>query len=305
MKEYFKLQCKLFNRKLVNLGFTPIVAYILLLFIFIAISLSLLQKIMVGEYIYAILCLILLIQLSEIKRHDFLKTCFSAKKYNIIRITENMLFTIPFVVFLLLKSCYLTSCILFSLSMILALVNFKTTFDITVPTPFYKKPFEFTVGFRNTFLFLPVIYYIALMAIVHDNFNLGIIVLILLFIILLSYYLWSEPQYYVWSYNLNAKSFLLKKIKIALWFSTCLCFPIVLGLSIFFFSKIGFVLLFLLLGYAYLIMTLFFKYSIFPRQMNLPELFLVVAYIVFPFIMLPLIPHFYNQSKKKLENLLK
>jgi hypothetical protein len=304
MKAYFKLRYKLLNRNLVSLGFTPVVAYILLPLVFVGVSFFLFYRAdFLAQYIYAFLCLLILVQLNEIKRNDFLKICFG-KNYKKIRMAENMLLTIPFLVILLIYSYYLTASVLFILSVILALIHFKARFQITVPTPFYKKPFEFTVGFRNTFLLFPFIYYVALMAIVHDNFNLGIIILIILFFIVLTYYLTSEPEYYVWLYSLNPKSFLWKKIKTAFLLSTCLALPIVLGLSVFFVSKIGFLLLFLLLGYAYLIMTIYFKYSIFPRQMNLPELFLVAAYLVFPFIMLPLIPHFYMRSKKKLENYL-
>lgn len=305
MKSYFKLQYKLLNRRLIDLGFTPVVAYILLLLAFAIVSLFLLYKIPFGDYLYTFLCLFILSKFSKTRRNDLLKTCFSIKDYRRIRIAENMFIAFPFIVFLAIKSSYTVAGILFILSMILTWVHFREIFTVTIPTPFYRKPFEFTRGFRNTFPVFFIVYYVALMAIVHDNFILGIIVLILLFINAIGFYTDPEPEYYIWSYSLNAKDFLLKKIKTALLLSSYLALPIVVGLSIFFFDKTGFILLFLLLGYAYLIMTIFFKYSIYPREMSLPETIFIIAYIVFPFIMLPLIPHLYTQSKKKLENYLK
>jgi hypothetical protein len=40
--------------------------------------------------------------------------------------------------------------------------------------PFYKYPFEFTVGFRTNYFMFFITYFLAIMAIHVDNFNLGI-----------------------------------------------------------------------------------------------------------------------------------
>jgi hypothetical protein len=48
--------------------------------------------------------------------------------------------------------------------------------------PLYKYPFEFTVGFRTNYFMFFITYFLAIMAIHVDNFNLGIFSLILVFL---------------------------------------------------------------------------------------------------------------------------
>ncbi len=61
MKSYFKLQYKLFNRKLVDVVFSPMVAYILLPLVFVGVSFLLFYRInFAAQYIYTFLYLCIL-----------------------------------------------------------------------------------------------------------------------------------------------------------------------------------------------------------------------------------------------------
>lgn len=252
MKEYFKLQYTMNKRKLSD-GSRPIVGYLIALFIlfaFVGLSIFVFKVIVYAPYLYALVPLFIISQLSEIKRNDFLKFHFENSQYRKVRILENVIITLPFAIFLLYKQEFYLIIFLVVTTILLALLNFKTAYSITIPTPFYKKPFEFTVGFRNTFFMFPIAYAIAIIAIIVDNFNLGIFALLLVFIPILTYYFKPEKVYFVWSHSLTATQFLIEKIKTAFLFSFCLCSPIILLLGIFYFENLGALLLFILLGYS-------------------------------------------------------
>ncbi|MEP6713815.1 MAG: hypothetical protein ABJA37_15420, partial [Ferruginibacter sp.] len=169
----------------------------------------------------------------------FLKLVFPKKAYRRIRIFENLAIIFPFIAFLIFKLLLIASLVTVVLAILLVFINLKSNFSVTVPTPFYKKPFKFVVGFRNAFFLFGSAYYLSAMAVVHDNFNLGIFSLLLFFFICCSFYSKPEEEYFVWCYNIKPKTFLLEKIKTAFLFVTALSVPILLIMSIYFFDKTG------------------------------------------------------------------
>jgi hypothetical protein len=304
MKEYFILQYKMINRKLQDFGLEPISGYLLILAGFIGLSIYLFHKTDYAEYAYILISLALTAKLSEKGRNDFLKLCFKSKNYILIRIIENGISTFPFLIFLLYKQAFESTGILFMLSSILGLSNFKVNTNFTIPTPFHKNPFEFTVGFRNTFFIFPIAYILTFIAISVDNFNLGIFALLLIFIVVHSFYNSQEQEYYVWSFTLTAKQFLMEKIKTALFYSTLLCLPILLTLSFFYYANIISLIVFYILGCVFLITIIFAKYSAYPNEMNIPEGISIVLCITFPPFLIVIGPYFYLKAIKKLERFL-
>jgi len=308
MKEYFKLQYILIKRKLSDSS-RPIVGYLLallILLLFIGLStLMLYSKLPYAPYIYAFVPLFFTSKLSEIKRNDFLEICFGNKQYRKLRILENLIMTFPFVVFLICKQQFYLTIFLVTITILLALFNFKTTYNIVIPTPFYKKPFEFTVGFRSTFFMFFIAYGLAVIAVAVDNFNLGIFSLILIFITILGYYLSTENEYFVWSYSLSPAKFLIEKIKTAFLFSLFLCLPILFLLSIFYFEHIGILSLCIFLGYLYLTTLILIKYSVYPDEMDLVQAIIMFICLIFPPILIVVIPFFANKSVNKLKAFLK
>ena len=308
MKEYFKLQYIMTKRKLSD-GSRPIVGYLLALLIilvFIGLSMLLLySKITFAPYIYVLVSLFLTSKLSEIKRNDFLKICFENKRYKTIRILENMIVTVPFVIFLIYKHQFYLTIILIAIAILIALLSFKATYNITIPTPFYKKPFEFTTGFRNTFFMFFIAYGLAIIAVVVDNFNLTVFSLMLIFFTILTYYLSPENEYFVWSYNITPSKFLIAKIKIAFLFSLYLCLPVLFLSGIFYFEHIGILLLCVLLGYLYLIALILAKYSAYPNEMDLVHTMIMTICLVFPPMLIVVIPFFADKSINKLNDFFK
>lgn len=305
MKEYFGLQYRMTNRRFKDTGFEPLFAYLILTVGFIGLSIYLFRKTEFAEYIYLLFALTLIFKLSETRRTEFLKICFGETRLNKIRITENIICSLPFLIFLLYKQLFLSVLLLFVLTTILALVNFRTTLNFTIWTPFSKRPFEFTTGFRNTFYLFLTAYALTVIAVSVNNFNLGVFAMLLVFATTLSYYTKPENEYYVWTYNVDAKEFLFNKIKTAILFSSSLALPIAIVLAIFFHQNIGILLLFFLVGWAFLTCIIVSKYSAYPDEMNITQGILLAFCIWFPPILVVLIPYLFKKSENRLSSLLK
>ena len=199
------------NRKFKAAGIEPLFAYSILAIGFVAVSVFLFTKTEFAPYIYLLSALALTGNLSQTRRNEFLQLCFGENKLKKIRITENLLVAIPFLIFLAGKQLFLPALILLVLTMLLALINFRTTFNLTIPTPFYKKPFEFTAGFRNLYYLVAAACGLTVIAVAAANFNLGVFAMLLVFAITLTFYTKPENEYYVWSYSLSAKNFCWKR----------------------------------------------------------------------------------------------
>lgn len=304
MTTYFQLQFKMLNRRLIDFGLALLIAYTLIPFIFVLVSNYLFSKTDYASYIYILIAWSFVSKLNETARNDFLKSIFDKKKYFKLRIIENLIYATPFVLFTIYKQEFLATLILIISTLFLAIFNFNTRLNFTIPTPFGKKPFEFTVGFRDTFFVFPFAYLLAFIAVKVGNFNLGIFAILVISLVCCSYYSKIENEYYVWNFSLSPKEFLLEKIKIALFNFTILVLPIIILLSLFFFDQVDFIIGSILLCYAYLVMIIYAKYVSFPYNKNLTHGLIIASTFIFPPIILIVIPFFYFQSIKRLNTIL-
>lgn len=293
------------NRQLIAFGIPLLVAYLLLPVVFFLLSETLFLKTEYANYLYPFLALSFVSKLSEFKRTDFLKSIFNRSDYWKLRVLENLIYSIPFIGFLCYKGQFFISALLLISVIILALWRFNNPLNIIVPTPFGKKPFEFVIGFRNTFFVYPIAYYLTYISITVRNFNLGVFSLLVLGMICFSYYLKSENDYYVWNYNVSSKDFLIGKMRSCLINITLLSLPIVIALSIGFFEEMYITIFFLLLCYVYLITIILIKYSAYPDHISLPQAVILVLSLLFPPVLIIIIPFLYKVSIKKLNVLLR
>lgn len=305
MKKYFQLQIRMLQRHFKDFGIEPALAYPILIVFFIAISSFLYFKLQqYASLIFCFTAVSILLKLAEKKRNDFLKSCFTKRNYFKVRLAENTILVLPFILYLCYKGEFFYAVILYTVSLVLSLLIFNSNTNFTIPTPFSKKPFEFSVGFRNTFYIYPIIYWLNYKAIEVNNFNLGIFSLILLFLILMSYYLKIEKDYVVWIHSKTAKQFIDEKMKIAFKYALVLSLPISITLSMFFKNHIPIIIIFQLLCFIYLMQIIVVKYAMYPAQINLPVLVLFVISMSFPPFIFFTFPYFYSQSIKKLNNVL-
>ena len=303
--------------------FPPIVGYLLallILFVFAGLSMSLFYRTTFAPYLYVLISLYLTSNLSEIRRNEFLEICFGTEQYRKLRISENLIAALPFVIFLIFKQQYYTGIFLVALTVLLALSKFKISYSITIPTPFYKKPFEFTVGFRNTFYLLFIAYVLSISAVIVDNFYLGIFALMLIFLTVSGYYLKPENEYYVWSYSLTPAKFIIEKMKTAFIFTFYLSSPVIillgifnfenmdallqvtyLGSYVFNFEDIAALLLVMFIGFLFLITVILAKYSAYPYEINLIQAMIIIFCFIFPPLFVLAIPFFTEKSISKLK----
>lgn len=293
------------NRRFKDAGFEPLLAYLFLTVGFVVLSIYLFNKTEFATYIFMLSALTLTGKLSETRRTEFLKICFGNRQLKTIRITENLICSIPFFAFLLYKQLFMSIGLLFTLTTILALVNFRTTFNFTIWTPFSKKPFEFTTGFRNTFYLLFAAYALTIIAVCVNNFNLAVCAMLLVFATTLSYYAKPENEYYVWTFNVKPKEFLFGKIKTAMLFSSSLALPIAIVIAIFHPQNIGILSVFFLIGWAFLISVIVSKYAAYPNEMSITQGIFLVLSIWFPPILVVLIPYLFKKSENRISSLLK
>lgn len=305
LKEYFSLQYKMLERKLRESGIHPALGVVLAIVSFVLVSDYIFSQTEFAKYIVILTALSLLVKVSEIKRNDFLKIVFGNKRSRPIRVVENVLISIPFIILLLFHLAYLESMALLTISIILAFYTFKNTNNYSLPTPFSKKPFEFTVGFRNTFFIFPLAYTLTIIAISINNMNLGIFSMLIVFLVSLSFYIKPENEYYVWCHSFEPAKFIFEKIKTATFYSALLVLPITISLILFYPLNAVMILSFTAIGFAFLWTMILVKYSAYPNAMNLPEGILIALCINFPPLLLALIPFFYLKAINKLKVLLK
>lgn len=304
MRDYFELQIVMTNRKIKEAGVNPALGYLLGLIAIVLLSEYIFYKTEFAKYLVILACLSFQFRLSEKDRTDFLLSTYGDKLKNIIRVLENLIISTSFVFILVYKSLFPEAIILLLCSITVALFSFHSNLNLTIPTPFSKNPFEFSVGFRKTFLLFPLTYGLTAISINVGNFNLGVFSMLLMFLITLSYYSKPEKDFYVWVHADTPKSFLMKKMMIATKNSTLLTIPISLGLLIFYPAEYNLILLFLFIGILFLWTLVLAKYSAYPSEINLPEGIIIAFALSFPPLILLVIPYFYTKSIKNLRLIL-
>ncbi len=292
------------NRHIKAVGMAPALAYVLLVVVFVGVSVLLFEKTEWAAYIYAFVGISLVYRLSAQKRNDFLKTIFSLRKYRWLRWLENSILLLPFLLFLLYKQAFVVALAVMVVSSFLSVFNTPKLIHFSIPTPFGSRPFEFAIGFRNTFYLFPLAYYLVYQSIHVHNFNLGVFAILLIGFVVLFYYAEPENEYYVWSFNKSAKGFLFYKVTTAYLFFSALVVPIVLALGFFFPDKLLFVALALLLCYIYLLTMILARYAAYPNSISVLESIFIVIGFVFPPALLGIIPFFYFKSLQHLKPIL-
>ena len=266
MKHYFRLQLTMLNRQFTELRINPIVGIIFSIFAFVGISVIIYSKTEYANYIYLAISLILTQRLSEVNRTTFLKICFIKKDFIKLRLIENIASSIPFFIFFIFKSQYIFTIILLILSSLLSFISLENKSNFTLPTPFKKTPFEFTMGFRKSILVLLFAYLLGIISIRVNNFNLGAFSIASTLLIYSSFYSIVENEFYVWIYSSKPKEFILHKIKVLVLNSVLLSMLLMILLAFYFPSKILALSVILALGILINIILVLAKYSVYPQK---------------------------------------
>ncbi len=304
MQEYFLLQYRMINRHLTEFGIHPILGYVLGTLLFTAFTVYLWYVSTYAPYLYALLGIGMTTLFSESGRVNFIRQWFSKRDFQQIRVLENLIVVIPFVIGLLVTRQWLFSLGVVIISLLLSFGSVNSSLNIVLPTPFSRYPFEFVVGFRKNVLAFLFAAFLLLMAILYTNANLGLFAVALVILICLGFYMSSEPAYLVWVHHMKPPAFIWHKIKLAIVNVTILVIPFAVT-YIFFFPEFGVYLLIIFpLGLVYLVTALLGKYAFFPTTMNLPQGLFMAFSFMFPPMLLFLLPYFYRRCLQQLNPIL-
>jgi hypothetical protein len=271
--------------------------------VFLAISVYLFSKTEYAPWVMVAAALGIAAKFGGKERNDFLKSCFPRRDFFLIRLLENVVATLPFIAVLAWQADFPMILPIVAGAVVMAFYPLRVSTNITIPTPFFKQPFEFITGFRTSWLLVLLAWFLTAMGIVHDNFNLGIFALISLFVLAVTFYPNPEEPYYLWIFNTTPGGFLFRKMKAATFHSTILHIPVTVTLILFYPGKTGIVALVILLAWLILMTVILAKYARFPRQINLIDVFILAMAIWFPLILLAAVPWYISKSKRNLRQL--
>ncbi len=297
MKYYFKIQSRRVVRHLQEFGIQPILGLSILAILFVGLSILLFSQLPeYARYIYLIIAVNMLFALSNLKNREFLKLSLSEKEFKRVRFVENFTIIAPFLIVLLFHREFTSSGILFSISFLLARMEFKNSFSFSFKTPFSKHPFEFNRGFRKAILVYPIAYGLTIIAVSVGNMNLGIFSILLLGLANAHFYSTIEPDYYVWVYREGAKRMLSQKLKRGIVNLLLSVSPILVSLFIFFPEGAFIQLLAVVLTVLFLLANVVLKYAHFPRSAEVIQAILLPLLFLFPPLLLLIIPYYYGKA---------
>lgn len=313
IQHYFSWQFKLFSRSIRHFGLPPVVGYALLALVVMVLPAVLWPQKTYFPWLYFAAGVLAMNPFRSDGRNEFLKICYSKREFLLLRTVENLLLVLPFSLVLLIRRQFLLALGLLIIAFfrgITANWNRKRMNLPALPTPFSKRPFEFAIGFRVSFPLILFLYYVVLMAVIHDNFNLGIVATYVVFITCMVYYCQMEPEYYVWLHDAQPKQFLFQKLKTAAIYAFSLVVVPIVALSVFFPKYIGFLVLAVLMGLLNLTVVILLRYTEFPKPFHIGDVMLLAACVICPIypplalLPIPLTFYLFGKAKKNLNNYL-
>jgi hypothetical protein len=174
-----------------------------------------------------------------------------------------------------------------------------------MPSPFSKYPYEFTVGFRRMYLVIIALYCICIIALVTHNFNLGLVILAAIFLVCFTFYSELDPIFYVWIHAQSAKSFLREKIKVAVYYSLWLGLPVAFSLIYFYPNNTPIIILILIIGILDVVLSVIAAYTNFPAKATALHYIQMIFAVLFPPLLLLVIPNLYFQATDRLKEYLR
>jgi hypothetical protein len=305
MKVYFRLQYLRFERWLQESGFHPVFGIILMVVAFIGLGQYSYFKTNYAPWILGLIAISYLIKIGAQDRIQQLKAIFPKDLFIKIRLLENVLVVIPFLLFFAFKGSWIPALSLMPIALLLVFWNQGLRLNRTIPTPFKRFPFEFIIGFRKSFPIILLAWFLVYKSIEVNNFNLGMAALGIVFLNNMSYFLKPESPYFVWIFSSSPSQFLKRKAWVAWICNSILTLPILVTLCIGYPENWWIPLLIQLVGYIFLVSVILAKYSAFPGEISIPQGILYALSLWFPPMLLLVIPLFYRQSLKNLKPFLK
>jgi hypothetical protein len=300
MENYFRLQKVIIERFLSGWGLAPWLVYLLAPILFIGVSLLLLERTDYAAYLIATFNLSTYNWLSSRQRNDFLQLNFGKPAFRKIRLLENGLVTLPFVLLFLFKGFWALALVQLLVGGAMTLRSGEGFNGFTLPTPFSKRPWEFALGFRQFWWLWPIAVFLLVMGIRADNFELSAFAWFVTVFGAMSFYQKPEPGFYVWVHSLTGKQLLNRKLFLGCGHLFLLGLPFVIALLFFFSGQWVLIAGGQLLAFLYLSLIITVKYTAYPDEVDIFKGFVIGAGMVLPPLLLFLIPYYYQQAVRRL-----
>lgn len=299
---YFQLQWKRFQRLVKEQGIPVWLALVILIVGFLLGSWGLFYKLGDwGEWIYSIFGVYVVSLLSGKERVEEMERMGDQETIRKWRMLENVFAALPFGMYLIYEKSFWHAGGLIAIAILFSLLKRKTLSFWVQPTPFKKIPFESIVGFRKWWFLLLILYGAAIKGLQVENFNLALVMLLASYGLQLAFYFNIEREEYVRIYSCGINEFLQKKWWNSQFAGLVMSLPLALIMMCVNMEEWYKILSVVMLGHVWISATVFAKYSIFPKEMNVGQAFLyVLGLVVFPLLII-LIPLYIRQSKSKLE----
>lgn len=305
MSEYFRLQRKLIDRKLIEFGIKPSLAFILATLSFLGITILLFYKTHYAPWLYLALFNMLCLPLSEKQRNEFLKNIYPRKHYQKLRLIENLLIALPFVIGLISYHAYEFAGLLALNAILIGYYRDQNWTSVSIPTPFYNYPFEFPSGFRKYISIFLFAIFLSVMAISVNNFNLFGFSILMVILTCISFYQEIENTYFIWLYDKSASRFIANKLKEGFICLSIIYLPIFLVGLIFFEEHMYIMAMILGIGFLYLATMIVGKYARYPKTYQLKDVIMISVSFIFIPLLIILIPYYYKRSIEQLKSMLR
>ncbi len=280
------------------------VGYILAPFLFALVGELLFSKTVYAPQLLVLFYISLSAKLCSRDRNEFLKMNFAPVKYHSLRLIENALVAIPFILFLGYKSKFEMALATLLTAVMMVFYTQSAHTSMVVPTPYGKRLFEFAQGFRRTYVLYVVLAILVVLGITYSNFSLGAFALGLSFLVFGSYYHLPENELYIWNFNFPPRRFLQSKIRTACVYSTLTILPIMIALLVCFPENHLPILAIYIVGVLYVILSTLAKYASYPSEIIIPHGILIAVGVALTPISLIVIGYFYRRAISKLTPLL-
>ncbi len=304
MNYYFKLQYRRLLRTSSENGSNFYLGLVIICMLFGIGSIALFHYFDWAAIPYLLIQFVLLNTFGSPRNNSILRLLFDTKTHFKIRLIENFIFSMPFIIFLIIFNEPVYASLSFTGPLIFSLSKGLTLQTLTLPTPFPKNPFEFTTGFRLNWLAIVMVTCVSIISIYVDNVNLGIVSVFLSNLVCMRMYAKHEPLEILWLSSEKPPTFLWKKAKTGLAQSLVLTLPFAIVLF-YFYPEMWFIIVIAeILGLLYIITSLLSKYAFYPVENNLTGGFLTAFSILLPPALIITLPYLYSSAKSNLKSIL-
>ena len=240
------------------------------------------------------------LRLADQERNDFLRIHFIQTQHRNIRMVENGLLSVPFLLFFLWHGQWWVAILQLLVAVMMVFLPINRLGSSAIPTPFSRQPYELATGFRKTLALYLGCCFLAVMGHLAANYSLMLFAMVLPAFVSMGFYGKPEPGFFIWIHAFTPKAFLNRKLSIATQQVLLLMLPLLLYCLLIFPERWWLTLLLTVLGTSYVLLMIVAKYAAYPEEIDLRRSFLMAIAMLLPPVLVLVFLLFYRQAQRKL-----